>query len=224
MRSGRCSIATTKRPQVDPASILEFARLVIDALESARVPYLLGGSLASAVWGEPRSTLDVDFVVSLRLERIGTLSRALEQRSILIPADVMLSQLEETRGDVAIVGYHLQTGFKAELFPLRPGDALRESALARRVRIDLGPPLGRIYVHTAEDLILYKLLYFDLSAQTKHVRDIVSILLSRATDLDYGYLTTWVQQLGLAVAWQLMLVEARRLGASVPSDSGPDQT
>lgn len=224
MRSGRCSIATTKRPQVDPASILEFARLVIDALESARVPYLLGGSLASAVWGEPRSTLDVDFVVSLRLERIETLSRALEQRSILIPADVMLSQLEETRGDVAIVGYHLQTGFKAELFPLRPGDALRESALARRVRIDLGPPLGKIYVHTAEDLILYKLQYFDLSAQTKHVRDIVSILLSRATDLDYGYLTTWVQQLGLAVAWQLMLVEARRLGASVPSDPRQDQT
>lgn len=224
MRSGRCSIAITKRPQVDPASILEFARLVIDALESARVPYLLGGSLASAVWGEPRSTLDVDFVVSLRLERIGTLSRALEHRSILIPADVMLRQLEETRGDVAIVGYHLQTGFKAELFPLRPGDALRESALARRVRIDLGPPLGRIYVHTAEDLILYKLQYFDLSAQTKHVRDIVSILLSRATDLDYGYLTTWVQQLGLAVAWQLMLVEARRLGASVPSDPRQDQT
>jgi len=146
-----------------------------------------------------RDDFDVDFVVSLRLERIGALSRVLEQRSILIPADVMLSQLEETRGDVAIVGYHLQTGLKAELFPLRPGDALRESALARRVRIDL-------------------------SAQTKHVRDIVSILLSRATDLDYGYLTTWVQQLGLAVAWQLMLVEARRLGALVPSDPRPDQT
>ncbi len=170
------------------------------------------------MWGEPRSTLDVDFVVSLKLERIEALSKALEKRSILIPVDVMLSQLEETRGDVALVGYHLQTGFKAELFPLRPGDTLRESALARRVRVDLDPPLGRIYVHTPEDLILYKLQYFDLSAQTKHVRDIVSVLLSRGASLDRAYLTTWVGQLGLAAAWQHMVIEARRLGAQIAVD------
>ncbi len=65
---------------------------------------------------------------------------------------------------------------------------MRESALARRVRVDLGAPLGKIYVHTPEDLILYKLQYFDLNAQTKHVRDIVSILLARGADLDTAYL------------------------------------
>ena len=178
----------------------------------------MGGALAAAAWGEPRSTLDVDLVVSLELERIGALSRELKKRAILVPVDVMLSQIEETRGDVAIVGYHLQTGFKAELFPLRPGDSLRETALARRVRMDLGAPLGRIYVHSPEDLILYKLQYFDLSAQTKHVRDIVSILLSRGADLDYAHLTLWVGRLGLAGAWRHMLAEARRLGANVPAE------
>ena len=182
------------------------------------MPYLLGGSLAASAWGEPRSTLDVDLVVALKLERIPELSKALEHRAILIPADIMQSQLEETRGDVAITGYHLQTGFKAELFPLRPGDALRESALSRRVRVDLGAPLGRIYVHTPEDLILYKLQYYDLSAQTKHVRDILSILLARDASLDYSYLIDWVGRLGLASPWQHMLREARRLGAHVPAD------
>ena len=39
-------------------SILEFARLVIDALEATGIDYLLGGSLALIAWGEPRSTLD----------------------------------------------------------------------------------------------------------------------------------------------------------------------
>ena len=178
----------------------------------------MGGALAATIWGEPRSTLDVDFVVSLALEHVARFSRELEHRSILIPADVMLDQLEETRGDVAIVGYHLSTGYKAELFPLRPGDTLRESALARRVRIDLGAPLGKIFVHTPEDLILYKLQYFDLSAQTKHVRDIVSILLARGADLDTAYLNDWVRQLGLTVPWGQMVGEARRLGAQLPDD------
>ncbi len=68
--SRRCSIATPKRPPAEPASILAFARLVIDALEAARVQYLLGGPLAAALSGEPRSTLGVDFVVSLKLDRI----------------------------------------------------------------------------------------------------------------------------------------------------------
>ena len=51
-------------------SILEFARLVIDALEATGIDYLLGGSLALIAWGEPRSTLDVDIVISLPGERI----------------------------------------------------------------------------------------------------------------------------------------------------------
>ena len=36
-----------------------------DALKRCSVPYVVGGSLASSVSGEPRSTLDVDLVVAL---------------------------------------------------------------------------------------------------------------------------------------------------------------
>jgi len=182
------------------------------------VPYLLGGALAGAVWGEPRSTLDVDLVIALRPEQIPALSAELEQRDILIPADIMQTQLEERRGDLAIVGYHLSTGFKAELFPLREGDALRASALARRELVELDPPLERVYVHTPEDLILYKLQYFDLSAQTKHTRDIVGILLARGPTLDYAYLAKWAGQLGLQQTWRHMVGEARRVGAQIPPE------
>jgi len=46
----------------DPVRV---ALIVAEALEACRVRYLVGGSLASAVSGEPRSTLDVDLVVEL---------------------------------------------------------------------------------------------------------------------------------------------------------------
>ena len=145
--------------------------MVIEALEAAQVPYLLGGALAAAAWGEPRSTLDVDLVIELEVKRVPALSAELERRWVLIPPDLMLDQLLEQRGDVAIVGHHARAGFKAELFPRWPGNELRAAALARRQRVELDSPLGWIYVHSPEDLILYKLQYFNLSAQTKHARD-----------------------------------------------------
>ena len=51
--------------------------LVIDALESLRVPYFIGGSLASAVHGVVRATMDVDIVADLRLEHVEPLVRIL---------------------------------------------------------------------------------------------------------------------------------------------------
>jgi len=183
---------------------------------ASQVDYLLGGSLALAAWGEPRSTLDVDLVVNLPVEQMPRLSQALARHGILVPADLMLDLWMEQRGDVALAAYHPVAGFKAELFMLRPGDALRESALARRRQVDLGPPLGTVYLHSPEDLILYKLRYFDIGEQTKHVRDILGILLARGPELDWGYLDHWVMQLHLAKVWHYIVSEARRLGARVP--------
>jgi hypothetical protein len=56
------------------------------------------------------------------------------------------------------------------------GDALRQSAFQRRVMVNYGPPIGMVYVHSPEDLILYKLMYLGLSGQPKHARDIAAIL------------------------------------------------
>lgn len=104
-------------------------------------------------------------------------------------------------GDLPINAIHLYTGYKAELFLLRPGDPYRETAMARRRLVDLGPPLGQVYVHAPEDLILNKLRYFGLSQQPKHVRDIISILLAIGDQLDMAYIEDWAARLGLTALW-----------------------
>ena len=42
--------------------------------------------------------------------------------------------------------------------------------------MDFGPPLGEVFLHSPEDLIIYKLWYFSLSQQTKHLQDVAAIL------------------------------------------------
>jgi hypothetical protein len=51
---------------VDPLALaIEFA----DLLERLGIEYALGGSVASSFFGEPRTTIDIDF--ALRLNRAG---------------------------------------------------------------------------------------------------------------------------------------------------------
>jgi hypothetical protein len=182
--------------------LADFMRLVLDALEAAGVEYMIGGAVAVWAWGEARTTRDFDLVVNLPPEHIQRLSQELEKRAMLVPADIILDLFLETRADLPVNAIHLDTGYKAELFLLRPGDTYRETAFARRRLVDLGPPLGKVYVHAPEDLILNKLHYFGLSYQPKHMRDIVSIILALGDELDLDYIESWAARLGLTALWQ----------------------
>jgi len=195
-------------PTDDRADIglIDFARLVIDALEAAGADYMLAGALAVAAWAEARSTQDVDMVISIPFERIQRLSDELEKRGMLTPADIIINTYLETRADLPVNAIHLYSGFKAELFLVRPEDEYRNVAFKRRRLVDVGAPLGCVYVHAPEDLILYKLLYFRLSRQPKHVRDIVSILTAQGDQLDGDYLQRWADRLGLTA----LLTEVQR--------------
>lgn len=186
-----------------------FVKLVIDALEASGVDYLIGGAVAAWAWGEPRATQDLDVVVDIPLERAKPLSEALEERGMHVPTDILVDIILEGRADVPINAIHAESGFKAELFPLREGDELRRSALKRRQLIDLGPQLGQVFLHSAEDLILYKLWYFGLGQQTKHLRDVTSIVLSVGDELDTGYIETWAERKGLQTLWKEILARIR---------------
>ncbi|MCJ7569661.1 MAG: hypothetical protein MUO58_19300, partial [Anaerolineales bacterium] len=73
----------------------EFVHLIHDALEEAGIPYLIGGALATWAWGEPRTTRDVDMVVEIPPGAAKALSRALKNRDIHLPADIILTTLND---------------------------------------------------------------------------------------------------------------------------------
>jgi len=179
----------------------DFTRTVIDALEEAEIDYLIGGAVGLWAWGEPRTTADFDVVIDLPTERIVALSEALRKRDFLVPPDVILDLLLSP-ADLPVNANHMATGLKAEMFLLKSGDELRYSALHRRMLADMGPPLGEVYVHSPEDLILYKVLYYSLSQQTKHIRDISSIVKTIGDDLEIDYIRRWVAHLNLEEVWQ----------------------
>ncbi|MFZ1756578.1 MAG: hypothetical protein WBO46_15180 [Caldilineaceae bacterium] len=190
------------RHMADETEIFDdFLRTVIDAIEEAEIDYLIGGAVGAWAWGGTRTTADFDVVLDLPTDRIVALSESLGKRNFLVPPDVLLDLLIAP-GDLPANANHMTTGLKAEFFLLRPGDELRASALQRRMLADLGPPLGVVYVHSPEDLILYKTIYYSLSQQTKHISDISIIVKSNSDTLEMDYIRRWVARLGLEEIWQ----------------------
>jgi hypothetical protein len=185
--------------------IVGFLKLVLEALDAAGVDYLIGGAIAEWAWGEPRATQDIDIVIKLPIKAAGKFSKELEKRNMLVPAEVILDTLLEDRADIPINAIHIYSGLKADLYPVRPGDGLRLSAFQRRQKVDYGPPIGRVYVHSPEDLILYKLIYFGISQQPKHSRDIAAILQAKKGQIDFGYIEEWTKRLGLSSLWKELL-------------------
>jgi hypothetical protein len=191
--------------KAQPLDITGFIKLVLDSLKAAGVEYLIGGAIAEWAWGEPRATQDLDIVIKLPVKAAGRFSKELEKRNMLVPVDIILDALVEDRADIPLSAIHMYSGLKADIYLMREGDRLRQSAFQRRIKVDYGPPIGKVYVHSPEDLILYKLMYLGLSGQPKHARDIAAILRAKKDQLDLGYIEEWVTQLGLSSVWQELL-------------------
>lgn len=188
-----------------PLDITDFLKLILEALEATEIEYLIGGAIAEWAWGEPRATQDLDIVINLPIKAIGKFSKELEKRNMLVPSDIILDTMTEDRADIPLNAIHMYSGLKADIYLMRDGDMLRQSAFQRRMLVDYGPPIGRVYVHSPEDLILYKLMYLGLSGQPKHARDIAAILRAKKNQLDFGYIEKWVTQLGLGAVWKELL-------------------
>ncbi|MCB2160747.1 hypothetical protein KQH40_01530 [bacterium] len=179
-----------------------FLLAILRALGQADIDYMLGGALAVWAYGEPRTTQDIDIVVALPIEKAIALSKELEKIDIYLPSDIILDGLLETKADIPLNAIHGTSGFKAEFFLLKEEDELRNSAFKRRRQVDFSSQIGAVYIHAPEDLIIYKLLYYSLSQQTKHIRDIGSILKVSGEMIDYDYITRWTDTKGLSTLWQ----------------------
>ncbi len=181
--------------------ITGFLKLILETLKASKVDYMIGGAIAEWAWGEPRATQDLDVVINLPIKSIGKFSKELEKRDMLVPADIILDAIAEDRADIPLNAIHMHSGLKADLYLMRDGDMLRQSAFKRRVLVDYGSPIRKVFVHAPEDLIIYKLMYLGLSGQPKHARDIVAILKANKGNLDLKYIEEWVAQLGLGATW-----------------------
>lgn len=169
---------------------------VAAALDALGVQYLIGGSVASAVYGVPRSTLDVDLVADLRLAHVDRFVKALESE-FYVDAD-MITDAIKRRASFNVI--HLATMFKADVFVPNHDPWIEEEL--RRARTEKFSSEGEEIVlrfATPEDVLLHKLVWYRMAdhVSDRQWSDVLGVLRIQGSKLDTAYLDQWSVHLGV---------------------------
>jgi hypothetical protein len=174
--------------------------------ERLGVPYLVGGSVASSILGEPRATEDVDLVADLQPHHVDALVAALEGEFYV--DRTAIARALGRRSSFNLI--HLATARKVDIF-VQQHDAFGDIEMSRRFPVVVSQePASTLLLATAEDLILQKLNWYRKTGgrSDRQWRDVLGILKVQAGRLDVAYLRQWARALNLDVLLERALSES----------------
>jgi hypothetical protein len=173
---------------------LELVGQVAAILDDLGVPYALGGSMASSLIGEPRSTVDVDIAIKLDNETgVALLDRV--SAEFYVPIDSARVAIDAHSSFNLIDTAH---GLKVDLFVLGEG-LLDRMQISRRINVAIPGVAERVWVTSPEDQVLRKLDWYRSSGHQsdRQWRDVVGILRVHGDAMDVGYLDETARELDL---------------------------
>lgn len=179
----------------------EFCLLFLRPLNRLKIRYVVSGSVASILYGEPRLTNDVDMLVFFRADDIARLQEAFPSPEFYVPpVEVILAEMARPQhGQFNLI--HADSGFKADLYPAGQ-DEFNAWAFRRARQMDyFGVP---VTVAPPEYVIVRKLEYFREGGSDKHLRDIRGMLNVSGEIIDRAVLREWVQRKGVEEQWNLV--------------------
>jgi hypothetical protein len=189
-------------PSESDEDLVALAIRVARAMDAVGARYMLVGSVASSLHGDPRSTNDIDFVTGLTAAQVGPFSAVLgdefdvDQNAL---ADAMRSG-----GSWNI--FFTPWMSRVDLFAF-DGTELQRTQLARAVRVKTDA--GELNVLSPPDSVLSKLIWFrdGGGVSDQQWRDVIGVL--RVNEVDLADLRAWALRLGLQDLLEKALRAAR---------------
>lgn len=191
----------------------ELLREVIATLERCGIGYMITGSIASSLQGEPRSTHDIDVLVAIQAPHAKALVQAFR------PPDYYLDEgsIQEAVASKSMFNLiDVAAGGKVDFWILTD-EPFDRSRFSRRYAENVTGM--KIQVSTPEDTILAKLRWAAKSGGSeKQFTDALRVFEVQYEKLDQQYLEKWAAELNVGPLWRRLKQEAE----IVTEGQGPD--
>ena len=174
---------------------LEVLKIVARRLDKAGLPYMISGSMAANYYTVPRMTRDIDVVIELNEADADNFARVFQEDFYVDKEMVKHEVLRQGMFNVI----HNQSVIKVD-FIISKNMPFHRAAFSRRMKTRVDPASrvdnNSVWLITAEDLVLAKLLWAEDSHSEMQIKDIRN-LLATVKGLDRAHIKAWVARLGL---------------------------
>lgn len=179
---------------------------VLSVLDNNDIEYMITGSVASSVQGEPRTTHDIDIVVNIQRNTVPSLLNAFTPPQYYLSEQAILDAITH-QGMFNLIDTAEGNKIDFWLLTKSPFD---ESRFKRRYA---QPLFGmKMFVSSPEDTILMKLKWAqDSGGSEKQFIDAVRVFELQNKLLDFNYLEGWSEKLNLSVLWNELKQKANPL-------------
>jgi len=170
----------------------EFLQDVVSRLEKAALTYAITGSIASNLWGTPRTTHDVDIVIVLSTADIPSILALFANRYYVSEEAVREAIAQNSMFNVI----DFNTSLKADLW-VTSRDPFNESMLNRRRRLEIVQG-QEAWIGSPEDVLLHKLVWHKITPSERQLADAAGIFAVQVGGLDVNYMRDWAAKQGTA--------------------------
>ena len=176
-------------------TVSDVLQRIATALDQNDVAYMLTGSFASAYYGTPRSTQDIDIIIETSPAQLSSFVNSLPVDQYYVDLDAALQALKaESMFNVV----DRSAGWKID-FIFRKSRPFSREEFRRRIRAHLQGV--SVFVASTEDIVIAKLEWSKLAQSQRQIDDVAAILRIRRETLDRTYIEKWTMQLRLEDEW-----------------------
>lgn len=167
--------------------------------DEAGIEYMITGSVASMLYGEPRLTNDIDVVVVLKPGAVEKIPEAFPSEDFYSPPleTLHVEARRDVRGHFNLI--HHATGCRADVY-LAGTDPFHVWAMKRRKQVSFSST--ELWLAPPEYVIIRKLEYYKQGGSQKHMNDIKSMLQMVSDDLDMKAINRFIVLHGVEQEWR----------------------
>lgn len=175
-----------------PVEPFAMAAILAAHLDGLGIRYMIGGSVASAYHGEPRTTLDLDLVIDANEAQVRALAGRIAGDFYVDVEDAVDAVKRSTSFNII----HFETSTKVDLFVAERRPAVREQ-LDRRHSVQYRGVTLSLYA--PEDIIVQKLRWYRMGNEVseRQWRDVIGVLRIKRGLLDEAYLDRTAEAFGV---------------------------